>query len=98
VQDVTAVDDQTVVVTFKIPAPRFKFEVLMLKFDTGLPIVPAHVLSKQAEVNAFAGGLAMPHSSPYTLVQWDTNQKIFDLRGLVGDHGWSRAGWHTRRR
>lgn len=80
VQDVKAVDDQTAVVTFKIPAPRFKFEVLTLKFDTGIPIVPAHVLGTQADVNAFAGGLDMPHSGPYSLVQWDTNQKIFDLR------------------
>jgi peptide/nickel transport system substrate-binding protein len=80
VQDIKAVDDQTVVVTFKIPAPRFKFEVLTLKFDTGIPIVPAHVLGTQADVNDFAGGLAMPHSGPYTLVQWDMNQKIFDLR------------------
>jgi ABC-type transport system substrate-binding protein len=80
VQDVTAADDQTVVVTFKIPAPRFKFEVLTLKFDTGIPIVPAHVLGKQADLNAFAGGLGIPHSGPYTLVQWDKNQKIFDLR------------------
>jgi len=80
VQDIKAVDDQTVVVTFKIPAPRFKFEVLTLKFDTGIPIVPAHVLSTQADMNAFSGGLAMPHSGPYNLVQWDMNQKIFDLR------------------
>ena len=28
VESATAVDDQTVVVNFKIPAPRFKFEVL----------------------------------------------------------------------
>ncbi|MBX0331553.1 ABC transporter substrate-binding protein, partial [Oscillochloris sp. ZM17-4] len=80
VQDVTAADDQTVVVTFKIPAPRFKFEVLTLKFDTGIPIVPAHVLEAQADVNAFSGGLDMAHSGPYTLVQWDKNQKIYDLR------------------
>jgi ABC-type transport system substrate-binding protein len=80
VQEVKALDEQTVVVTFKIPAPRFKFEVLMLKFDAGIPIVPEHVLGKQADMNAFAGGLGMPHSGPYTLVQWDTNQKIFDLR------------------
>ncbi|HNP70296.1 MAG TPA: ABC transporter substrate-binding protein [Kouleothrix sp.] len=79
-KEVKKVDDKTVVVTFKIPAPRFKFEVLTLKFDTGIPIVPAHVLSKQADVNAFAGGLEMPHSGPYNLVQWDKNQKIFDLR------------------
>lgn len=81
VQDVKALDNQTIVVTFKIPAPRFKFEVLTLKFDTGVPIVPAHVLGKQADVNAFAGGLDMPHSGPYTIVQWDKNQKTFDLRG-----------------
>src|SRR5215217_4177137 len=55
VKEVKAVDDQTTVVTFKIPAPRFKFEVLTLKFDTGIPIVPEHVLSAQSDVNAFAG-------------------------------------------
>lgn len=80
VQETKVVDDKTAVVTFKIPAPRFAFEVLMLKFDTGIPIVPAHVLEKEADVNAFAGGLDMPHSGPYSLVQWDANQKIFDLR------------------
>lgn len=80
VQEVKVVDDQTVVVTFKIPAPRFKFEVLMLKFDTGIPIVPEHVLSKEADVTAFAGGLDMPHSGPYDMVAWNLTQKIFDLR------------------
>jgi peptide/nickel transport system substrate-binding protein len=80
VRAVKAVDDQTVVVTFKIPAPRFKFEVLTLKFDTGIGIVPEHVLSKQADVTAFAGGLDMAHSGPYNLVSWNKNQKIFDLR------------------
>jgi len=80
VDSVTAVDDQTVDVKFKIPAPRFKFETLMLKFDTGIPIVPAHVLEGQEDVNTFSGGLDMPHSGPYNLVQWDANQKIFDLR------------------
>ena len=38
------------------------------------------MLSTQADVNAFAGGLTMPHSGPYSLVQWDKNQKIYDLR------------------
>jgi peptide/nickel transport system substrate-binding protein len=80
VESVTAVDDQTVDVTFKIPAPRFKFEVLTLKFDTGIPIVPAHVLENESDVNAFPGGLEMAHSGPYNLVAWDANQKIFDLR------------------
>ena len=80
VQEITAVDDLTVVVTFKIPAPRFAFEVLTFKFDTGIPIVPEHILSQQADVNAFEGGLDIVHSGPYNLVVWDQNQKIFDLR------------------
>lgn len=80
VKEYKAVDDQTVVITFKQPSPRFLYEVLTFKFDTGIPIVPAHVLSKQADVNAFQGGLDMPHSGPYNLVSWDKNQKIFDLR------------------
>ncbi len=80
VKDMSAPDDQTVIVNFKIPAPRFKYEVLTFKFDTGIPIVPEHVLSKEADVNAFQGGLDMPHSGPYNLVQWDANQKIYDLR------------------
>lgn len=80
VKDMSAPDDQTVIVNFKIPAPRFKYEVLTFKFDTGIPIVPEHALSKEADVNAFQGGLEMPHSGPYNLVLWDANQKIYDLR------------------
>jgi peptide/nickel transport system substrate-binding protein len=80
VESVEAVDDLTVNVTFKIPAPRFAFEVLTLKFDTGIPIVPAHHLETVGDVNAYAGGIEIPHSGPYRLVAWDANQKIFDLR------------------
>src|SRR5258706_16224281 len=47
VKDMSAPDDQTVIVNFKIPAPRFKYEVLTFKFDTGIPIVPEHILSKE---------------------------------------------------
>ncbi|GAC1533403.1 MAG: ABC transporter substrate-binding protein [Herpetosiphon sp.] len=80
VKDVKADDDKNVTVTFKIPAPRFKFEVLTLKFDTGIPIVPSAALSKQSDVNAYPGGTELVHSGPYNLVNWDQNQKIFDLR------------------
>ncbi len=80
VESVTAVDEHTVDVQFKIPAPRFMFEVLTLKFDTGIPIVPAHALENQEDVNAYAGGTEMPHSGPYDLVAWNQNQKIYDLR------------------
>jgi peptide/nickel transport system substrate-binding protein len=79
-ESATAVDDLTVDVKFKIPAPRFKFEVLCLKFDTGIPIVPAHALEGAADVNAVPGGAEMPHSGPYDLVAWNANQKIFNLR------------------
>jgi peptide/nickel transport system substrate-binding protein len=79
-ESATAVDDLTVDVKFKIPAPRFKFEVLCLKFDTGIPIVPAHALEGAEDVNAVSGGVEMPHSGPYDLVAWNANQKIFNLR------------------
>lgn len=80
VDKITVVDDLTVDVAFKIPAPRFKFEVLTLKFDTGIPIVPAHGLENQEDVNSYAGGIDIPHSGPYDLVAWNQNQKIYDLR------------------
>lgn len=80
VKSAKAVDEKTAVITFNIPAPRFAFEVLMTHFDTGIPIVPAHVLSKVEDVTAYPGGLDMPHSGPYNLVFWDANQKIYDLR------------------
>ena len=80
VDKVTAVDDLTVDVHFKIPAPRFKFEVLTEKFDTGIPIVPAHSLGTQKDVNSYAGGVEIPHSGPYDLVAWNQNQKIYNLR------------------
>lgn len=80
VESFKALDDQRVVLRFKIPAPRFRFEVLTLKFDTGIPILPAHALQNQADVHAFAGGADMPHSGPYSLVAWDSARKIFDRR------------------
>ena len=80
VDSVAASDGHTVDVKFKIPAPRFKFEVLCEKFDTGIPIVPAHAFDKQPDVNAYAGGVEIPHSGPYSLVAWDATQKIYNLR------------------
>jgi peptide/nickel transport system substrate-binding protein len=89
VKEVKAVDDQTAVIVFNGPSPRFKFEVLSLKFDTGIPIVPAHVLSKEADVTAFTGATVdsagavskgMAHSGLYNLNNWTVDQKIYDLR------------------
>jgi ABC-type transport system substrate-binding protein len=89
VAETVAVDDQTVVVKMKEPAPRFKFEVLTLKFDTGIPMVPAHVLEAEADVTAFKGAdvggdgtvtKSMPHSGAYEIKTWTKDQKIMDLR------------------
>jgi peptide/nickel transport system substrate-binding protein len=80
VKSVTAKDDLTVEVAFKIPAPRFKFEVLTEKFDTGIPIVPKAWEEKQADYTSAAGATEIPHSGPYDLVAWNANQKIFNLR------------------
>lgn len=80
VESVTAVDDLTVDVQFKIPAPRFKFEVLTAKFDTGIPIVPAHGYEGQEDVIGYAGRTEIPHSGPYKVVAWNANQKIMELR------------------
>jgi peptide/nickel transport system substrate-binding protein len=80
VTSIEAVDDLTTVVTFNQPAPRFAFEVLTLKFDTGINILPAHVFDGVEDVNALAGGIEMPHSGPYSIVFWDQTQKILDLR------------------
>jgi peptide/nickel transport system substrate-binding protein len=76
----TAKDDKTVEVKFKIPAPRFKFEVLCLKFDTGIPIVPAAWESAQADYTTAVGGTEIPHSGPYDLIAWNATQKVYDLR------------------
>jgi peptide/nickel transport system substrate-binding protein len=80
VDTITAPDAETVVLKFKLPAPHFKFQVLTLKFDTGIPIVQAAWESKQPDVTAAAGGTDIPHSGPYDLVAWNANQKIFNLR------------------
>jgi ABC-type transport system substrate-binding protein len=80
VQEIKTVDDHTVVLHFSQPAPRFAFEVLTLKFDTGIFILPAHVLEPMDDPTVYTGGLEMPHSGPYTTVFWDETRMILDLR------------------
>lgn len=80
VDSVTAKDDLTVEVKFKTPAPRFKFEVLTEKFDTGIPIVPAEWEQAQPDPTMAPGRDEIPHSGPYDVVAWNANQKILELR------------------
>jgi peptide/nickel transport system substrate-binding protein len=77
---VTTPDPLTVELKFKSPAPRFKFEVLTLKFDTGIPIVPKAWEEKQKDYTAALGTTEIPHSGPYNIVAWDATQKIYELR------------------
>ena len=80
VDSVTAPDDLTIQVKFKQPSPRFEFEVLTQKFDTGISIVPAAYLSATADPTKDPGVDKIPHSGPYDIVAWNPNQKIFNLR------------------
>ena len=80
VKDISKTDAQTVVINFNEPSPRFKFEVLSLKFDTGIEIVPKHILEKEKDVNAFTGGLEMPVSGAYKLMAWNADQIVRDYR------------------
>jgi ABC-type transport system substrate-binding protein len=74
---------------FNAPSPRFKFEILSLKFDTGIPMVPAHALEGEADVVALKGAevdgagnvtKALPNSGPYRISNWTVDQKQYDLR------------------
>ncbi|GIV79133.1 MAG: hypothetical protein KatS3mg050_3527 [Litorilinea sp.] len=50
VQEAEAVDDLTVRIKFVGPRPRFMFEMLMSKFDTGIYWVPEHVFKDVEDV------------------------------------------------
>jgi len=80
VGSIEAIDDLTTKINFNQSAPRFAFEFLTLKFDTGIPILPAHVLEAIEDPTAYAGGLDMPHTGPYTTVKSEFSEKILDLR------------------
>lgn len=79
VKEVVTPDDRTVIIRFNKPSPRFKFEVLSLKFDTGIPILPKHVMEQMYDVTAFSGDDDIVHSGMFNTVQ-TPQQKVFDLR------------------
>ncbi len=79
VKEVQAPDERTVIIRFNKPSPRFKFEILSLKFDTGIPILPKHVMEQMYDVVAVPGDDDMVHSGMFNTVQ-TPQQKIFDLR------------------
>ncbi|MBV7329818.1 ABC transporter substrate-binding protein [Chloroflexi bacterium TSY] len=84
VQEANAVDDLTVQVLFNNPRPRFMFNQLMFKFDTGIYIVPQHVFEGVEDVASFEyydPEQGWPLSTgPYTISEWTNTQKFIDRR------------------
>jgi peptide/nickel transport system substrate-binding protein len=91
VEEAKATDPNTVVVKFKVPAPRF-FEFMTYKYDIGLYIVPKHIFQGQ-DWGAFkhydiAKGLPVT-TGPWKLVYSSQEQKVIDRR----DEWWAdKAG------
>src|SRR6266850_5774864 len=82
-QEATAKDDNTVVVNFKIPAPKFMY-MMTYKYDNGLYMVPQHIYSQSADWSTFknfdiANGLPVT-TGPWKLVFSSPDQKIIDRR------------------
>jgi len=83
VQEASAKDDNTVVINFKIPAPKFLY-FMTYKFDNGLYMVPQHIYSQSSDWSTFtnfdiAGGLPVT-TGPWKLVFSSADQKIIDRR------------------
>ena len=84
VSSAEAVDDLTALITFNGPRPRFMFEMLMSKFDTGIYWVPEHIFKDVDDVASF--GYYDPEqgwplaTGPYEIVEWNITQKFIDRR------------------
>jgi peptide/nickel transport system substrate-binding protein len=82
VKTVETPDDQTVVITFNMPSPRFKFEYLSQKFDTGDLgcVLPMHALKDAADVTTVQGkDSTFPHSGMFNVTQ-APEQYVYDIR------------------
>jgi len=83
-KEVTAVDDYTVKITFLKPNPRFFFEYLAFKFDTGQPIIPEHIFKDVEDPTKFKfWDLAKKWpvtTAPYNVTYFTNMQKFIDRR------------------
>ena len=82
VESAEAIDETTVVLKFKVPAPRF-FNLVSYKFDIGVYIVPKHIYEGQdwASFGAFDLAKGWPVTTgPFTVVASSPEQKIYDRR------------------
>ena len=83
VQEASAKDDNTVIVNFKVPAPKFMYQ-MMYKYDNGLYMVPQHIYSQSSDWSKFtnfdiAKGIPVT-TAPWKLVFSSADQKIIDRR------------------
>ena len=81
-QEARATDPNTVVITFKVPAPRF-FYFMTYKYDIGVYIVPKHIFQDQdwTTFKHFDVDKAWPvTTSPWQVVFASPEQKIIDRR------------------
>lgn len=79
-----AVDDQTVVIKFVDPRPRFLFDKLYGKYDTGIWWVPEHIFKDVTEVQGFGfydleKGWPVV-TGPFNCVDWTPQQQVMDRR------------------
>jgi peptide/nickel transport system substrate-binding protein len=78
----TAADANTVVIDFKIPAPRFFF-FMTYKYDIGVYIVPKHIFEGQDWTTFKHFDLAKKWpvtTGPWQVVEASPQQKVFDRR------------------
>ena len=82
VENAAASDANTVVIDFKIPAPRFFF-FMTYKYDIGVYIVPKHIFEGQdwTTFKHFDLGKKWPVTTgPWQVVDASQQQKVFDRR------------------
>lgn len=95
VKEAKAATPNSVVVQFKFPAPRFFF-FMTYKYDIGVPIVPKHIFSQQADwtkFKAFDLQKGWPVTTgPWKLVFASPEQKIIDRR----DDWWAAKAGLTK--
>ena len=83
-KEAKAVDDYTCLISFNSPQPRFYFEYLTFKFDTGIYIVPEHIFKDVEDPTAFKffdveKGWPVV-TGPYKYTYFTNTQKFLDRR------------------
>ena len=81
VQEASAKDDNTVVVNFKVPAPKFMYQ-MMYKYDNGLYMVPQHIYSQSSDWSKFTN-FDLAKGWPVTTGPWKVVFSSADRKSVV---------------